>query len=78
MISRWVEDLWASPQYEGQFVHHQIIPARHAKTQEYPDFLHPKLKTLLAKQGVNQLYGHQRRALDALREGKNVAVTTAT
>jgi DEAD/DEAH box helicase domain-containing protein len=53
-------------------------PARAPRTAPLPDDVHPKLREALAKQGIEQLYGHQAEAWDAVRAGQHVIVTTGT
>lgn len=40
--------------------------------------LHPNLETALQKLKINRLYSHQAESLDAVREGKQLALVTPT
>jgi DEAD/DEAH box helicase domain-containing protein len=51
---------------------------REAQFAEPSQPLHPKLNTALQKLKINQLYAHQAESLDAVREGKHLALVTPT
>ncbi len=54
------------------------LPARAARTADYPDDAEPTLVKALKEKGYGSLYSHQRSSWEALREGKNIAVVTPT
>ncbi len=51
---------------------------RDGEYRPFPSFIHPLLKEILQKIGIQQLYSHQAEALDAIKEGKDVVVVTPT
>src|SRR6266536_6387459 len=53
-------------------------PAREARLARLPDELHPRVRDVLAAQGIGQLYTHQRAAWDAAERGEHLVVTTGT
>src|SRR5207253_7045306 len=53
-------------------------PAREAALAPLPDELHPRVREVLAAQGIAELYTHQRAAWDAAVRGEHVVVTTGT
>src|SRR5262249_17741928 len=53
-------------------------PAREPRTAAMPDEVHPDLRAALEAHGIEQLYGHQAEAWEAVRSGGNVIVTTGT
>jgi DEAD/DEAH box helicase domain-containing protein len=53
-------------------------PPREPRTAPLPEDLHPKLREALARQGIEQLYAHQADAYGAVRDGRNVLITTGT
>jgi DEAD/DEAH box helicase domain-containing protein len=53
-------------------------PARAPRTAPLPADLHPKLREALARQGIEQLYGHQAEAWEHVRAGRHLMVTTGT
>ena len=54
------------------------LPAREARTADYPDDAEPTLVAALKKKGYASLYSHQRSSWEALRQGQNIAVVTPT
>lgn len=56
----------------------RVIPARTAKYSPYPDMLPEKLRELLTKRGIRQLYTHQASAYEAAAQGKDIVVVTPT
>jgi len=64
------------PYYEGQLVDERTVPGR---APEYADVdLEPRLASALADRGIDRLYAHQARAVDAVRGGRNVVLATPT
>ncbi len=76
--SRFIERLKLSPEYRGQIVHIENIPARPARYEALEAPLHPRVAAILAKTGIERLYTHQAQAIRAIREGRDVAVVTST
>jgi DEAD/DEAH box helicase domain-containing protein len=66
------------PDYNGQMVHVQEIPAREAVYSELEPPLPPRLADSLARVGVRQLYAHQAEAIDLVRSGFHIIITTPT
>ena len=54
------------------------IPAREAQWAAMPEWVRPELAAAYAAKGISRLYTHQRTAVDAVREGRNVVVVTPT
>jgi len=75
---QFLERIRRSEGYAGQIVHVEDIPPREPRfatpRRPLPDALLRALRDL----GVEALYTHQAAALDAVREGRNVAVVTGT
>ena len=73
-----LESIRTSPGYRGQIVHvHEVLPrnAEHSPTLQP---LLPACRAFLNSEGIEQLYSHQARAVDLLREGRDVLVVTGT
>ena len=64
------------PWYRQQIAHIEEMPARAAKHGDPGRPLHPELSRRLVEAGVGDLYTHQARAVDAVRAGGNVIVST--
>lgn len=56
----------------------RLLPARNASYADLPDWLDGRLVGALEARGIRQLYRHQREALDALRDGQDIAIVTPT
>ncbi len=67
-----------NPDFASNVTHWQVMPARPAKYDDYPDGFDPALRAVLESRGVKRLYSHQRRALDLAQAGKNFVVITPT
>ncbi|MCH9031223.1 MAG: DEAD/DEAH box helicase [candidate division Zixibacteria bacterium] len=59
-------------------VHWQTLDPKPGSFADYPDFLNPRLVETLKKRGLDQLYIHQRLALDSLSGGADTVVVTPT
>jgi DEAD/DEAH box helicase domain-containing protein len=57
-------------------VHH--IPAREAQWNPVPDWVGPELSAAYAAKGVEKLYSHQARTVQAVHAGSNAVVVTPT
>ena len=68
----------AAPQYRGQIVHEEEFPPRPARYGSLQVPLPPPLEDALRQRGVTRLYTHQAHALEAVRGGESVIVTTGT
>jgi len=67
-----------SPEYAGQIVHVETLPARTARTAALSSPLDPDVAETLAAEGVGDLYTHQVEAIEAVRAGRDVCVATGT
>ncbi len=56
----------------------ETIPSQKAKRYKLPKTLPPILQKALKINGINSLYSHQARCLQAIRKGKDVIITTDT
>jgi len=56
----------------------EVLPARPARTLPYPAGMDERLKDVLAKRGIHQLYTHQVHSLEATARGEDVVVVTPT
>jgi DEAD/DEAH box helicase domain-containing protein len=62
------------PQVTGHFV----TPPKGPRTERFPDDLHPAIVAALDARGIREPYTHQARAIDAIRAGRHVSLTTPT
>jgi DEAD/DEAH box helicase domain-containing protein len=73
-----VDDLTSSPDYRGQLVHLERIPARPPRLVELPDDLPELLLGRLRARGIGALWSHQAEAVALARSGTHVVVASGT
>jgi len=73
-----VDDLTGDPDYRGQLVHLERLPARPARPVEPPGDLPEVVLSRLQARGVTTLWAHQAAAVALARAGRNVVVSTGT
>ena len=76
--SSLIEDLESNPDYRGQLVHVERLPARRARRVELPEDLPDLLLSRLRARGIETLWSHQAEAIALARSGTNVVVATGT
>src|SRR5512137_2813688 len=54
------------------------LPASEGQFADFPDWVHPRLRSVLAKKGMGQLYSHQAQAVNLVRNNRNVVLVTPT
>ena len=54
------------------------FPARAAKWAEFPEWVHPHLRSAYESKGIARLYSHQAEAADAVHARKNIVIVTPT
>ncbi len=54
------------------------LPAAQGRFADFPDWVHPRLRQVLEKRGIRQLYSHQAEAIDLVRQGRDVVLVTPT
>ena len=70
--------LTAQPAYSGQIAHIEHIPFREAAYAELDKPLEAALENCLGEKGFLPLYSHQAEAVNGVRSGKNVMVSTSS
>ena len=70
----WLRD---QPFYDGQIRTHEVLPGREA-TFGARLSLESRLERALDERGIDRLYEHQIRSVKAIREGRNVVLSTPT
>ncbi|MFW6415106.1 MAG: DEAD/DEAH box helicase [Thermodesulfobacteriota bacterium] len=77
-IERFVQELQESGDMVDNVVHHQVIPPREQIVRD-PTIPFPSgIEGLLRDLSLSGLYSHQAEALDSIRQGENVVVSTPT
>ncbi len=77
-VGRVLDDLLAEPSMARGVVHHELIPARAARTVPLPEWLDPRIRHGLSERGIERLYSHQAEAIEAIHAGRDVVVVTPT
>ncbi|MBF0430170.1 MAG: DEAD/DEAH box helicase [Fibrobacteria bacterium] len=73
-----LEQIKSAPYFIGQIKNEYHAEPREGQYSEFPDFLEAPLKSALRDTGIHKLYLHQREAIDALEEKKNIIISTDT
>jgi DEAD/DEAH box helicase domain-containing protein len=76
--SAFVKQIEKQPGYKGQVTHVERLPARKARygCLDYP--LPPALQAALRRSGADRLYTHQAQAINAIRAGQHIILSTGT
>jgi DEAD/DEAH box helicase domain-containing protein len=77
-LAEVIRRLRDEPRYSDNVVEWRTIPPRPAAFEDYPDWVHPELRSALQGYKFERLYTHQRRAADLAHAGKSVCVVTPT
>jgi DEAD/DEAH box helicase domain-containing protein len=77
-LAQILDQLQSDPGFMAQVACWRILPPREARYAPLPARLDLRLVAALSGRGISQLYTHQARAIEAVLEGKNVAVVTPT
>ena len=73
-----LDALAADPELAGRLVHREILPARAAHFADLAAPLPSEVAGRIAARGIDRLYTHQAAAIDRLRAGTSVAISTGT
>ncbi len=76
-IKNLIEDIKGSREFRD-VVHHEVIPARHARHAPWPEGISPVIREKLSKNGIKEPYLHQSMGMEALLDGANVVIMTPT
>ncbi|HZD38622.1 MAG TPA: DEAD/DEAH box helicase [Actinomycetes bacterium] len=76
--SSLIEELTSDPDYRGQLVHVERLPARRARRVELPDDLPDVVRSRLEAREIETLWSHQAEAIALARSGTHVIVSTGT
>ena len=74
VLARLLEE----PSLANGVIHHEVIPARPAQHDEWPDWLDGRIRGALERRGLERPYIHQAEAIEAVRAGRDIVVVTPT
>lgn len=77
-VDQLAESLRSDPTFMQNVVRWDVLPARPAVYEPFPDSLDPRLLPVLEKRGAHQLYRHQAHAIREVLAGRDVVVVTPT
>ena len=75
-VAGFLRDMQALPGYGGQIAHVRSLPEREPAYGELREPLSAPILGALRRAGIESLYSHQAEAIDAVRDGHNVIVST--
>ena len=77
-VDAFLDAVQKMPWYMEQIAYSEDVPARDAQYGTLSRSLDRRLERGLRDSGIDGLYTHQTEAINALRDGKNVIVSTGT
>lgn len=77
MIDYILKELQTDGNYHGQFVKTFEIKTELPSLSTIPEDLHPSIKNYLKNKGINKLYPNQIEAMQEIKKGKNIIITTS-
>lgn len=77
-VENAVEKITSNPRFMRNVTFRHTLPAQPGVFEPIPSFLAPELTELLRQKGIEQLYIHQARSLQAVQEGHDIVVVTPT
>lgn len=77
-LGRLIEEIRRDPDYRGQIQWLRELPAREARHAEVQAELHETVQEILQNLGIERLYVHQARAIEAALGGEHVVTVTGT
>jgi DEAD/DEAH box helicase domain-containing protein len=77
-LAEWLQRLESDRRFRENATSVTHIPASEGSYAPYPAWVHPGLKTVLEKRGIGRLYSHQARAVELVRQGRDVVLVTPT
>ncbi len=76
--SRLLSYLHAAGGSDDRLVHLEEIAGRDEQLRPWPQWVDRRLRRVYVDQGIDDLWSHQREALDAIQEGQDVVLATGT
>lgn len=77
-LEEWLARLETDRQVRDNATCIRRLPAQEGSFAPFPDWVHPHLKSVLAARGIERLYSHQARAVELVRQGRDVVIVTPT
>lgn len=77
-LEQLLDSLRQSPSFMENVTHWEKLPARPARLAPFPEGIDTRIQEVLRGRGIQALYTHQRKAVDAVLRGENITVVTPT
>jgi DEAD/DEAH box helicase domain-containing protein len=77
-LREWLARMESNGRFMGNVRAVKHLPAAQGRFADFPDWVHPRLRQVLEKRGIRQLYSHQAEAIDLVRQGRDVVLVTPT
>lgn len=74
LLQQWQDD----PAFMSNVTRWETVPASEGNFSDFPSHLGPQLHEALKRRGIEKLYSHQAKAVDAVLNNNNVVVVTPT
>ncbi len=74
LLQQWKDD----PAFMSNVTRWSVVPESEGDYYDFPDYLEPQLHEALMRRGIEKLYSHQAKAIDAVLQDNNVVVVTPT
>ncbi len=74
LLQRWKDD----PAFMSNVTRWEIVPPSEGSYADFPEPLDAQIKETLIRRGIDKLYSHQCKAVNAALDNKNVVVVTPT
>ena len=78
MLNELIDKIKEDYDFKRNITHWETIKKREGNYAEFPDDIDSQLLEIYRERGITQLYTHQRKCFDLIREGKNAVVVTPT
>ncbi|HNU73521.1 MAG TPA: DEAD/DEAH box helicase, partial [Deltaproteobacteria bacterium] len=77
-LSEWLARVQDNPRFMENVTAVKHLQAKEAEFSPYPGWVDERIRTVLRRRGFGSLYSHQARAVDLIRNGKDVVLVTPT
>jgi DEAD/DEAH box helicase domain-containing protein len=77
-LSEWLARAENDRRFRENATSIKRIPASEGSYAPYPHWINPVLRKVLTERGMTKLYSHQARAIELVREGRDVVLVTPT
>jgi len=77
-LHEWLARMEANRRFTEHVTAIEHIPAEKGSYAPYPDWVHDRIRAVLARRGIEKLYSHQGQAIECVRRGQDIVLVTPT